>query len=231
MIRIRNSSWTLEKELCKVARCTNVGHALYTLGLLSTPSSKFKLISSKWERGGAETYLDRFQFLIRDQIPVDILIKACVTFTPGADLDSILDEWVDRRRLLSENGVKTPRLYGSGYGVLIEEFVPYELRTVLTSGGEKPAKVLDELARYAATLSRLGFSPVDPFKDLRSHGDDIVVVDFGRDLGPPGIMSGPQPIIFQRLRQYLMSLGIRLHSAEYDRLRCQFAVQGGEFLQ
>jgi hypothetical protein len=38
-------------------------------------------------------------------------------------------------------------------------------------------------------LERHGFSPLSPFHGLRTDGADVFAVDFGQDLGPPGVTS------------------------------------------
>jgi hypothetical protein len=213
-----------------LTQCSQVCEALHVLGLLADPAVPFRLIAGNWVRGGAETYFSKFEVLPHGQPGLTILIKACVTFTPGVDLDSVIGEWVRRRRLLSENGIKTPRLYCAGFGVLIEEYVPYELRNLLSYSRRRPAKLLADLVTYCETLCRLGFTPIDPFRDLRSHGSDLVVVDFGADLGPPGVVPTPQSILFKKLQQYLSVQGIKLEPSEYDRLYGLFAAQDLTFI-
>ena len=48
----------------------------------------------------------------------------------------------------------------------------------------------DQVIRYAAALEKHGFRPVSPFHDLRTDGTHLFAVDFGQDLGPPGLSVG-----------------------------------------
>jgi hypothetical protein len=227
----QNSSWTLESELCKVAEATDISHALYILGLLSSPTMSFHLdtIENKWVRGGAETYLYSFTVKESGNKPVKALIKACVAFVPGGTLDGILQSWVERRELLASHGIIVPKLYGWGHGVIIEEFIPYSIRELLLRSIELPRTILDQLVTYAASLSKLGFAPLNHFDDLRSHGDDIVAIDFGEDLGPPSLVSVPQPRMFKMMCDYLESIGIYIPTKVMDDLNGIFAAQGGVF--
>lgn len=214
----KKESWSLEKELCNATRCSKLCEALYVLGLLSNRESRFQIIGGEWIRGGAETFLNKFELSSQEKSDLTCIIKACATFTPGVDVESVLATWMQRRRILAESGIKTPRLYSSGSGIVIEEFIPYELSTILKSVPKIQYELLADLVTYAATLNRLGFNPVDPFKDLRSHGTDFVVVDFGADLGPPGIVSEPKPNMFQKLLRYILAQGLSLESLDYARL-------------
>jgi hypothetical protein len=47
--------------------------------------------------------------------------------------------------------------------------------------------LFDQVIRYAATLEKHGFCPMAPFHGLRTDGTDVYAVDFGQDLGPPGL--------------------------------------------
>lgn len=225
-------TWTLESELCKITKQADIADAVYTLGMTSSRTEQFELIADnkEWIRGGAETYLYRFGIVLSDTKKLDLLIKACVAFSPGTDLSKILADWIDRRNLLASNGIETPTLYGWGEGVLIEQFIPHDLNSRFAEAPENVPVLLDNLVGYAAALSRLGFAPVSPFHDLRSSGTDVVVVDFGQDLGPPGVADQPRKTIFDMLIAYVSSLKIPLDDNIEDSLRGKFAAQRGEFL-
>src|SRR3972149_3432393 len=92
-------SWTLEAELCKIAGVPDIGRALHTLGFLSSPTVSFRLnrTGNEWVRGGAETYLYRFNVAEEDLRPIEAVIKACVAFSPGTTLERILKSWIERR--------------------------------------------------------------------------------------------------------------------------------------
>ncbi len=231
MAEISNTPWTLESELCRLAQESDIRVALCSLGLLSGPGAKFRLVeqSEKWDRGGAETYLYRFRIEEDDKDFVEVLIKACVAFAPGGTLNEILKSWVERRQILEKHGVSVPKLYYWGQGVVLEEFIPYTLRDVLSRGAEPSQTILNDLTKFAAALSSLGFAPIGPFSDLRSRGDDVVVVDFGQDLGPPNVRM-PTPAVFSELNSYLNSSGLSVSSQVWDELREVFAAHGGELL-
>lgn len=231
MTNSTDSAWTLERELCTLTSTADVGSALKQLGLLPDADSSFRLHeqSKEWDRGGAETYIFRFRVEAKDARPIDALIKACVAFAPATTLQAILQGWIERRELLAANGVGTPALYYWGKGVVVEEFVPFEVKALLERKQSLP-KILNGLSLYAAALSRLGFAPVEPFRDLRSHGEDVVVVDFGEDLGPAGITTGGGPRLFDALCRHLKLTGLNLPARRVDELRAMFAAASGEFL-
>ena len=226
------NNWSLTDELCKVAGVKKISDALHLLGLLNAPTASFHLINfdNEWRRGGAETYIYRFQIEEEPGQRRDVLLKACVAYAPGGSLDGLLRNWIDRRNLLSATGIQTPKLYGWGHGLVIEEFVQYQLVERLKSGETPRKSLLGGLAKYAAALSKLGFAPVEPFADLRSRGDDIVVVDFGQDLGPPDVMTHPRPAMFSLLLEFLHNLGVRPNDGERDEMRGVFALAKGEHL-
>jgi hypothetical protein len=69
-----------------------------------------------------------------------------------------------------------------------------------------------KLAELAGILVRLGFSPINPFTDLRSRGSDVVMIDFGEDLGPEGRGSSGRSEIFTMLLKTLDQWGIEVDS-------------------
>jgi hypothetical protein len=227
-----SSQWSLDAELQKVAEVDGVAKALHVLGLISRPQSSYRLLGGdgEWFRGGAETYLFRFQVDEEGQEIKDVLIKACVAFALGAKLSDILEQWIQRRTLLRAQGVETPRLYGYGHGVLIEEYIPHSLPEALSSATSSRRELLTGLAIYAAALSKLGFAPIAPFHDLRSRGHDVVAIDFGEDLGPARVKSETRSDIFAMLTSYARKLGANLNDTETYELQAIFAAHEGELL-
>jgi hypothetical protein len=220
-----SSKWTLEGELQKVAEVDGLAAALHKLGLINRIESTFLLLGGdgEWVRGGAETYVFRFQVDEVGERPKDVIIKACAAYSPGAGLSDILHQWIQRRRLLQANGVQTPHLYGYGYGVIIEEYIEHSLCEVIKMASPNRNELVRELAIYAAVLSKLGFAPIGPFQDLRSRGSDVVAIDFGEDLGPAHINGQTQSQIFSKLSAYLQELGLVLSDKEINELRTIFA--------
>ena len=111
-----------------------------------------------------------------------------MAFSPNRSIDGILQEWIERRNILSDNGISTPDLITYGNGIIIEELIPFTLRQVLQDADNRSFKqILIGLTMVARTLSHLGFQPIDAFKDIHSRNKDVVMIDFGEDLGPYGL--------------------------------------------
>lgn len=218
------SNWSLEKELCKIANKSDINSALYTLGFMPNMKSNFRFdeTDSKWFRGGAETYIYHFRVIVNINNPIEAVIKACVAFAPDGNLNSVIEKWIERRKVLEQNGIAVPKLYAWGHGVIIEEFLPYEVNSLLKASSTAKNNLLKQLALYAASISSLGFAPINPFHDLRSHGEDVVAIDFGTDLGPARVSSAPQPKIFKMLCDYLQTSGISLSTEMIRELKIIF---------
>jgi hypothetical protein len=181
------SPWTLEKELCGLSGAATAPEALLRLGLLEAPLPAPRLEEVHgWMRGGAETFIYRFRVLQGEAVR-DVLLKAVVGFSTAKSLTEQGDEWVQRRRLLAQDGICTPRLYHAGRAIVVEEFIPEGLSQFLRSRPGDITRLFDQVIRYAATLERHGFCPISPFHGLRTDGVDVFAVDFGQDLGPPGL--------------------------------------------
>jgi hypothetical protein len=179
------TDWSLEHELCQLSGEPTLTAALVKLGAISGTQARFSLYGdSEWSRGGAETYLYRFWVHEDGNAINGYLVKACVAFSAGSSIDAILKAWIDRREQLARHGISTPRLLGYGSGILVEELVPYDFRSLILEKSEDEAwSLILELATLAGVVSALHFRPTALFSDLRSRGNDVVMVDFGEDLG------------------------------------------------
>lgn len=216
-----NSEWTLTEELCKITNSESIGKALNKMGVINNEASHFEILQSgEWVRGGAETYIYKFVVKLSKNLNKEIILKACVAFSPGTTLESILIEWIKRRSLLNSNGISTPILYGYGNGIIIEEYINYKLVDVLRNKSVPKRSILIQLAQLAGVLEKLKFSPINPFDDLMSRGRDVVLVDFGQDLGPSNCKNGSTNILFSSLIDYIekkgkISLSKDLHDEIY----------------
>jgi len=131
-------------------------------------------IVSRWEGKGSETYT---ACIAAEGIAM--IAKACIKF----DSNTVMEEWIGRRKILSDSGVETPVLYGRDRAVILEEYIPYDFREAYKQADEMGKPLLAE--KFIETYKRIvgaGFNPVS-LHDVRSHGNDVVVVDFGSDLG------------------------------------------------
>lgn len=181
--------WSLEKELCKLAGVEDFYDALRTLHIITEKCWPLNVVKSdSWERGSAETYIYKFWIQESEKQLTGYVIKACVAFSPASSLEAILNEWVERRRLVEANGVDTPRLYTYGHGVILEELIPHELKSRVIEASD-PTVLLKQVAVVVGTLLKLGFNSINVLDDLRTRGTDVVMIDFGEDLGPPNVYS------------------------------------------
>ena len=181
-------SAAIHSELRRLAGTGDLGLALERLSLTESHAGDVTVVPvHDWIRGGAETFIARFTVLHESGRPADYILKACVCWSPGFSPTEIIGKWVGRRLVLSRAGIRTPRLLGHGDGILLEEFIPFTIAEALRDSGNEVTRtsLITDVARLAGTVSGLGFHPLCLFHDLRSHGNDAVLVDCGEDLGEP----------------------------------------------
>lgn len=174
--------WTIQSDLLEATGQPTLEEALRYLGLPST-GAEIVPEAQGWYRAGSETYLYAFRLRSGPRV-TRLLLKACVAVGSLSGVDAELDQWLLRRRTLDEHSVSTPGLFYRNRGCILEEFVCYSLSSRISSiSGEPRERLLFELGRTSAAIDDLGFAPTS-LSDLRSRGHDVVVVDFGEDLGP-----------------------------------------------
>lgn len=185
---MNSNEWTLTGELCRITGTTCEAEALHALTIIPSPLTSYVLRSdSTWRRGGDETFIFRFWVSTKINQERGYIVKACVSLDIVRGIGSIINEWLQRRKILNSQGVSVPLLFYAGQGMIIEEMVPWKLRDYMADNRDEVLALLGPLVDYTACLSSLRFAPVDGFQDLMTHGSDVVVVDFGQDLGPPGV--------------------------------------------
>jgi hypothetical protein len=214
MLLTSSEMWSPQNELCQLANVSDLKLALQVLRLTEDIDVDFEIKPKQdWIRSGAETYLYQFDLQFSTGKIEQLVFKACVAWTPGKELDTILQSWVDRRQLLAAYGISTPRLFAHGAGTLLEEYIPHSLMDRLNSRGAD-CKLLVDLAHLAGILVYLGFEPIEPFENLRSRGDDVVVIDFGEDLGPPRRTTVCDLGLVERLLKKLSKWGVAVSDEE-----------------
>lgn len=176
-----------------MAETDTLSEAFLALELGTAANAPFEITDeTPWRRGGAETYALDFRVVGRNGFARHLLLKACVVPPVGRSLSQVVFEWTERRVLLQEHGVIVPTLYSAREATILEEFVPFTLEAVLSRTRAIPDWAIAQGAHLAATLDLLRFNTIALLQDARSHGDDIVLVDFGQDLGPPYVAPHPQ---------------------------------------
>lgn len=150
-----------------------------TFELLDIESSEQLTIINWWQQGGAETYVTDFEVDRGEDSAEHLIAKACIKFGPR----EAMEEWLERRRLMQENGVTFPKISAVYGATIIEEYIPYTFKEAYVNSSPENRERLRE--RYITTYKRIcgaGFTP-SSLHDLRSHGDDVVVIDVGEDIG------------------------------------------------
>ena len=177
----------VEKTLCDLAGAKTVRDALTRMGLINRPLAEVMVEEVQgWRPGGAETFIYRFRIVTAEQNK-DVIVKAVVAFSPATSLSQLTSEWIRRRRHLESGGICTPELHFSAGAYLIEDFIPYKLSDFLRSTLKERRSICSQVLQFAEVLEKEGFRPIGAFDDLRTDGVNVFAVDFGEDLGPPGV--------------------------------------------
>lgn len=180
-----SSTWSLQKELCGLAKTRSVDQALKRLGLIERREAKATLEEVHgWTRSGAETFTYAFRLVLPNGAR-ELLLKAIVAFSMSRSLGDLNNEWMHRRRLLEDEGIKTPTVHFAGKALLVEQFIPNKLSSHLKRKRAGSAHLIDQVLQIAAVLERHEFCPISPFNGLRTDGADVFVVNFGQEIGPP----------------------------------------------
>lgn len=168
------------REVEHQAAGTPLNDWLAEMGLIPGAHTDFEiLLHNDWQRLGAETYTMDFSVATAD-MTTKLIAKACVKLP----VIETMREWLSRRYMLAEHGIHTPHLFGHDQATLIEEFIPYTLHEAFMLAGEgERTEMKAELETVFKTLFCLGFKPHLSASDFRSRGSDIVIIDFGEDLG------------------------------------------------
>lgn len=150
-----------------------------TFELLRVADKSAVTVINPWHQGGAETYVTDFKVDRGENNIEHLIAKACIKFYP---LQTMI-EWLERRMLLQENGVLFPKVIAVDGATIIEEFIPLTLKDAYAKADNEARNQLRE--SYITTFKCIygaGFNPTS-LHDVRSHGNDIVVIDVGEDIG------------------------------------------------
>lgn len=206
-------TWTLESEICAAAGGGPLDRALVALGVCDEECRGCTIETEReWHRAGAETYALVAAITHSAGERTRLYLKACVALGDLSGVSRIVDEWIDRRAVVSAHGVSVPRLYAIHSGTLIEEYLPYMVLDLLHHRPRLSA-LLESLGSTAGVLTRLGF-PAFAVNDWMSRGEDVVIVDFGQDLGPPGMTVRSHAAVLEELLRAVERHRIALNSSE-----------------
>ena len=167
------------KELADHRGSISENQWLTDVGILDSPETPYTIdVISDWHMPGSESYV--LDFAVNSQhdskrLIAKACIKSCATET--------VREWHDRRARIKSAGIEVPKLYSTNRAVYIEEFIEMDLHTAFNySNEEERDSLADRFIDTYLTLGRIGFNVIS-LHDARSRGDDIVLIDFGSDIG------------------------------------------------
>jgi hypothetical protein len=164
----------------KPAACQELEAALRRFGILS---SKEKLLNYEEEREFVRVDSDSFGAVFRVEASDPrgrtrrtwVYAKAIVTGFGEEGTAIAVRSQLEKLRLLSTWGIRTPRVYGSGKGTIYQDYI---------EGTEPvPSRAPDELARMAAVLDFHGVRPIGFLHHFIDRGGELYCVDAGCDLG------------------------------------------------
>jgi hypothetical protein len=166
-----------------------------------------------WRRGGAESYICAAEItLITNEQYLEkrkYICKALFTFGPSAE---IAKRWVERYNLLSQNGIKVPRIYFSGSGVIIQDYIEHSLQDYIRNRCKSKSDITalyKQLYEIAECLDSLRFSPIAIIRDILVSTSGICfVVDVGEDLGGPGQAEFGSDKARKQVNEYFEKLGV-----------------------
>lgn len=164
--------------------------------------------SSEWHCPGSESYIMDFTVATaKDRLR--LIAKSCIKFAP---LETV-NEWMGRRQTLKENSISVPKLYSVHRATYIEEFIDLDLKTAVQNSELENAKLLRD--RFVWTYRQLfiaGFRPMS-IHDARSRGDDVVLIDYGSDLGSSNYGKAPfkeEQVLTNALKAFVSISGTSL---------------------
>ena len=172
-----------EKEIQDYSKPDSSKTWLINHGMLSEDTDTYTVnVTKDWNRPGGESFIMQFSIdqTVNNEHYVDEYIsKACIKI-PCAQT---MEDWLTRRKILNENGIPTPKLHAVSRASLIESYVPLTIQEAFMNADEHARRtIISKLNEIYSTLFDNDFHP-RILTDLRSHGDDVVVIDFGEDLG------------------------------------------------
>jgi hypothetical protein len=201
------ADWSLEGELKKLASQDDLPGALLRLGMIDCAIEEFELSTeANWWRSGVETYSLVFR-VARVAGSTKYFMKACVAFA-DASLEQIFASWLDRRSVVKELGLSVPRLYAASPALLVEEYVDFDLYSALKHSQDR-SSMLKLIGEAAGKLASRGFTPLS-VGDWRSRGSDVVLIDFGQDLGPPGMTNSAGFGLLSEIIERIEGAGVML---------------------
>ncbi|MFH1420399.1 MAG: nucleoside-diphosphate kinase [Candidatus Aenigmatarchaeota archaeon] len=196
-------SWSLAKEGEGVFMEERITEKLRGVGLIGRKGSFVHYKDIELWKPFGEMYVAAGQVVTeRKSMRCErkFVAKVCTNLNPAKRMVELLD----RRTILSQQGVNVPYVYGCDSGTIYEEYIEHDLIEYLKHNLLQREKVIPALRKTARILDANGFRPLDFLRDCRTDGEYVYYIDFGFDLGEPSNES--TDIAEKQLKKFLLSL-------------------------
>lgn len=197
-------AWSLDAEIIEAAGAPDLSEALHVLGLCSESCGRCRVAQhTSWRRWGEETYGLKFAVEHANGATDQLVLKACVALGRLSGVSEVAATWHSRRTLLESHGVSVPHFVYLHKATFCEEFIPYSVVERFTTLSEHARNDMSlRLGNVAGVLTGLGFPALD-VGDWRSRGSDVVLIDFGEDLGPQNLVDSHNTSILSHVVEKL----------------------------
>lgn len=179
---LNDLSFSVVKEVVEMGEAADFPSAVSRMGLIEPNATVtgIECDQDKWTRIGGETYGLSFTFRTNTGQSSHFILKAAATMFPESKMQASLE----RREHLGQHGIRVPKLWGRGNAMILEEFIEDD---IYDAAAFNMGETLKQSAAIFGTLSRLGYRPLERgiMRDLRWDGENLVMIDFGSDLGAP----------------------------------------------
>lgn len=173
-----------EQELRSLSAEANFQEWLTEHQFIDADATSFDIqLDQDWHRPGSESYIIAFSIIQEkknaERSAKSFIGKACIK----APCSETMEEWIQRRKILEDLDIPTPRLHAASTASLIEERIEFTVEEAYRQGSsDVRGEIVRSLYGIYSSLLTAGFLP-RVMHDMRSRGNDAVVIDFGEDLG------------------------------------------------
>lgn len=193
--------WTIESELLSLTATATRSEALEKLGIPATSTANVHIQTDRdWYQAGAETWVFVFSLVIDAKPLRKLILKACAPNFAPRPVAEICDDWFRTRQVLADAGIAAPHVVARQGPLWLEEFIEYDLKDAIARPSIRPS-LARSIGATAGSLFRCGYV-ARSYHDWRTDGVDVILVDFGSDIGKIGAGIDAKMVLTQLHRAF-----------------------------